>query len=190
MNKLTFAMLAVIAAFAAHGQGFVQLNNRVLIDGVDAPITVGCRAPNAANYPTLDFVAQNYRRWNIGIIDVNTGSLIGAPTTFRTDSLSRIGYVNPTEVDIGNQTKYVRVAAWIGPGTTSGYLGAKLSIFGFGESSVFSVTGGVPPSVPTALQGLKSFNLPSDVELDTCPEPSTLAFFALGGVWLAAKRRH
>jgi len=185
MKKTLLALTAVLVAVAANAQGIVQLNNRVTSDGVNAPVTINGVPATSANYATLAAVSAAYGGYNVGIIDATSGSLIGATTTFRTDSLTRIGFVNPTEVDLGAGTKSVRLAAWKGSADSAGYSAAKAAGNFFGESSAFNATGGVAPSTPTALVGLTSFN----ITVNDVPEPTTLALAALGGLALVIRRR-
>jgi len=184
MKKALLTLAAVIVAVAANAQGFVQLNNRV-VGSVDAPVTVDGKPTTSAAYgASLANVAAAYGGFNVGLINATSGALLGATTTFRTDSLTRIGYVNAplAGVDLAGATS-VRLAAWKGSADTAGYAAAKASGLNFGESTAFAATGGVPPATPTALVGLNSFNIV------TVPEPTTLALAALGGLALVIRRR-
>jgi len=187
MKKALLALTAVLVAVAANAQGIVQLNNRVTGDGINAPATIDNVAATSANYATLAAVSAAYGGYNVGIINADTGALIGAPTSFRTDSLTRIGFINPTEVDLGAGSKNVRLAAWKGSADTAGYAAAKAAGNFFGESSAFSATGGVAPSTPTSLVGLTAFNITGAGVIT--PEPATLALAALGGLALVIRRR-
>jgi len=118
--------------------------------------------------------------------DASSLAVVGAAAPFLTGGGA--GFFNGGVITIATvvpgATGTFQVRAW---STAAGatFAAAQASGQGYGLSNVFTgPTGGVgsPPSSPTSLTGLQSFNL-------VVPEPSTIALGVLGGLALLLRRR-
>ena len=169
-----FTFIFEVGIFA---QGTIWFLNRVTgTPGVVAPIYY---IDGITRLSGNGFLAQLYAGASPAFLEP-----IGDPLSFRTGPGA--GYFEANGIDhtrviktVGiGETAWIEVRAWevaTGPTWESAWIR--------GASPMFSqVTGGVFPSVPTTMVGLQSFSL------QIVPEPSVLAFLALGIVLLASKR--
>ena len=151
MKKLLTVAALLVAAYATQAQGTVNFNNRVS-GVVDAPVF------DVGGTTKLDGAG-----FSAGLYEGDT--LVGAAVPFRTGAGA--GYWNPvggadrtTSVAAGaNATLTVR--AWEASGGAT-YAAAVAAGKKAGKSDAFTVaTGGAgaPPSLPSNLAGLKSFQL-------------------------------
>jgi len=162
------------------GQGTLNFNNRVTIDGINAPVDFG-----GTRLTGPDYAGQLY----VSAAGAGAYSAVGDITAFQTNPVLA-GYINGGEVVvpglIAGTSVDVVLRAWA---TASGadWAAASGNPNGiFGESDVVTVAlgGGGSPQGPAAnLIGLTSFSLTQ------VPEPSTVALGLLGLAALALRRR-
>jgi len=179
MKKLTATLLATtlvsLAAFAQGTVNFVNLGaglnapvfmsdgtTKVGTTGFTAELLAGTSAGTLASVATANFVAGGYFQ--------------GSPATVA------IGSVAP------GATAFLQVRVF--SASSGSFAAAQTANLAntWGQSGVFSVvTGGAgsPPTTPSPLAGLTSFNLNSGV----VPEPSSLALAGLGAAALLVFRR-
>jgi hypothetical protein len=180
MRKLAVALCLTATVLTAFGQGTLNFNNRVTIDGINAPVDF---EGNRLTGP--DYAGQLY----VSAAGAGAYTAVGAVTAFQTNPVLA-GYINGGEV----------VVAGIAPGTSvdvvlrawatasgSTWEAASGNATGiFGESNVVTVglgAVGSPPGPAANLIGLTSFTLTQ------VPEPSTVALGLLGLAALALRRR-
>jgi len=167
MKKAIIAIAAMLVTAAAFAQGQISLNNRVLPD-IDAPITFNGGDPTAGAKAQLFLVGAG------GALTALTPA-----TTFRTDSPTRLRYVNPIDVDVPStpgSTVTVRLVAFAGDSFDTALTrgsSADIVISGLGG-------GQLPPSNLTGLTGFNAV---------TVPEPSTIVLGVLGAAALLFRRR-
>jgi hypothetical protein len=165
----------------ALGQGTLNFNNRVTIDGINAPVDFGGTALTGP-----DYAGQLY------VLNPSSSSYeaVGDITAFQSNPVLA-GYINGGEVAVpfiaAGSPAQVVLRAWA---TASGasWDEASTNPTGiFGESGVVDIAalggGGAPPGPAANLIGLESFSL---VQV---PEPSTVALGLLGLAALALRRR-
>lgn len=176
---------ALLAATAMAADGTIDVRNRNTgaTPPIDAPIyDVG----GATKLAGPDYVAQIFA----GPVG---GSLaaFGSTMPFRTGTGA--GYYNYgadptltlTGLAAGADTQ-VQVRVW--ESKYADFAAAQAAGGKYGQSAILTLkTGnaGVPPTLPTALTGLASFNLAGGV----IPEPSTIALGLLGATVLMLRRR-
>jgi len=180
MRKLLVVAACTMASLAAVAQGTLNFSNLPgTVSPAGAPIfnVDGTTKLAGAGYLCAIYAGPS------------AGSLvaIGATLPFRTgagagflDTSSGSARTVPTVAPGG--TAFVQVKAW--DSTFATYDAALAAGGKYGASSVFQVvTGGsgTPPSLPSNLVGLTSFNL--------VPEPATYALLALGAGALLIRRR-
>jgi len=184
MKQRLVALLCLITAVGAFGQGTVDFRNRntTVTPNIDAPI-FDFGGTTRLSGPT--FVAQLYFSATQG------GSLTavsGTPAPFRTGAGA--GYWDygtdfsrtAAGIALGGQA-WIVVRVW--EAAAGSFAAAQGGGFKWGESQLPAsiTTGGTgnPPSVPGGLVGMQSFSL--------VPEPSTYALMALGACALMFRRR-
>jgi hypothetical protein len=169
MKKLAIVAVCLIATVAAYGQGQVNLANRNVATGLDAPIF-----DFSGNKLDSGFLAQLY---------VNDAA-VGPTAEFRDGAGA--GYIRTVAVDTGQPygtEVTVMVKAW--DAAEASFEAAQGAGLQYGASdaivmNVSGITGGVP-DLPVFIDGLQSFSL--------VPEPSTIALGLLGAAILFLRRR-
>jgi hypothetical protein len=187
MKKLIISAICVLAALGAYGQGTINFTN--FNPPLDAPVfDIGGMASNT-RLDGSGFMAQLYAGPVGGTLEA-----IGAASPFL--SGAGAGYFNGGTRTIATVAPGVmadvQVRAWnVGSGST--FEAAMTAGTGYGMSGTLTlVTGGdtaggtQPPTSPSALSGLQSFEL---VGGGTIPEPSTIALGLLGAGLLVFRRR-
>ena len=163
------------------GQGTLNFNNRVTIDGINAPVDHDGTPLTGDAYSGQLFV-------------MNPGSssyeAVGAIQGFQTNP-ALAGYINGGEVAVSfiapGSSADVILRAWANA-SGSDWAAASSNPAGiFGESDVVTVAslggGGAPPGPAANLIGLTSFSITQ------VPQPSTVALGLLGLAALALRRR-
>lgn len=172
MKKLIIAFASLMVVVAAHAQGTVNFNNRVL-PTIDARVLMPDNSPVG-----VGFTAQLFG----GPSGTPVGQLtaLTPTTTFREGAGA--GYVNPIVVEVPGVGANAQATLVMRVYQTGGAFGSGT----FGESAPITVAlGGQPaagpPVPPSNLDGLVGFNL--------VPEPSTIALGVLGVAALLLRRR-
>jgi hypothetical protein len=173
MKKLLVLALSLSMAGAAYAQGTINFANRVVADGLDAPVF------------GLDGNLLDGDRYMAEILAGPSADSLEPISTapFRTGT--GVGYWNPgspatrvlDNVAPGAEA-FILIRAW---DTDSGATFGEAAIRG--EAPIFSVvTGGAgsPPSLPAVMMGLEGFTL--------VPEPSTIMLALLGAGALFLRR--
>lgn len=178
MKSISLTAACALFAVGALAQGTVNFANRNATAGLDQPVFV-----DAINGPKADanYVAQLFAGTAGGSLNA-----VGSPAAFR--SGAGVGYwVGVPSLTIpgieGGAKATLVVKAWEVKYAT--YDAAVAGGSKVGQSDPFEVTlgnAGVPPTLPSALAGFKSFAI--------IPEPSTMALGLLGAAVLLFRRRN
>jgi hypothetical protein len=180
MKSISLTAACALFAVGALAQGTVNFANRVTTatPPLDQPVYVDAMGGAKAG---PEYVAQLFAGAAGGSL-----SAVGSPAAFR--SGTGVGYwVGVPALTIpgiaGGSVATIVVKAWEAKYAT--YDAAVAGGSKVGASDPFEVTlggAGVPPTLPSALAGFKSFAI--------IPEPSTMALGLLGAAVLLFRRRN
>lgn len=183
MKSISLTAACALFAIGALAQGTVIFNNRVPTASppLDQPVYVDAMGGTKAG---PDYVAQLFA----GAQGTAVGSLVavGAPSAFRSGGAAGYWTAVPS-LTIPNLAGGT-VATLVVKGWEAKYATYEAAVAGaskVGMSDPFDITlgnAGVPPSLPVALTGFKSFAI--------IPEPSTMALGLLGAAVLLFRRRN
>jgi len=178
MKKFTATLLASsLLGLAAYAQGTLNFVNAG--GGVNAPIYMNDGTTKVGTGFTAELFAGTSAANMVSV--AQTGFPSGAGAGYFQGGVVTLASIAP------GATATLQLKVWA---TSSGSYNAASSANlanTWGQSSIFTVaTGGVgsPPSTPSALTGLTSFNLNTSV-----PEPSSLALAGLGAAAMLVFRR-
>ncbi len=167
-------MCAVASLAQGTFYGSINVGNRVLLSGIDAPVfDTDCVTRLAGT----NFLVQAY----IGFTPDSLAPM-GDARPFRTGQYAGYFVSHIVNVpDAAGRLVYVQLRAWEATAGTS-YEAAVAAGGKYGFSNVVPVIAIAPPGPPADLVGLQSFCL--------VPEPGAGALLALGGgLWLLLARR-
>jgi len=182
MKHCLLTLASLLVAASTYAQGTVNFVNRIA-NVLDAQVRyANSGAPIPANG---DYVAQLYASAPGGTL-----AAVGAAIPFRTGSGEGYwpGDVRTIPGVPAGGTAQIQVKAWASSLGTSFESVQAQGIGGWGESGILAAvpTGGagVPPSTPTPLTGLASFEIATII-----PEPSIAALGLLGAGLLLLRRK-
>ena len=180
MKKFTATLLASsLLGLAAYAQGTLNFVNAG--GGVNAPIYMNDGSTKLGTGFTAELFAGSSSANMVSV--ASTGFLSGGGAGYFQGGVVTLASIAP------GATATLQLRVWA---TSSGsYAAASAANLAntWGQSSIFTVaTGGVgsPPSTPSALTGLTSFNLNAG---GVIPEPSSLALAGLGAAAMLVFRR-